>query len=89
MLDVYDHSVPHDVDHALAENPRRKKIEDKFPALVDDRMPRVVPALITAHDVEPLGKKVDHSALPFVAPIDAADRCKHFLISFLLFIGVL
>ena len=77
MFDVDDHPVAEHVDNTLAQNARRKKIENKFPPLVDDGMPRIVPALIAADDVVVFGQKIDHSALAFVTPVDPTDRSKH------------
>ena len=51
VLDVDDHSGPHDAHDAFAQYSRRQKVENKPAALVDDGMPRIVTALITADDV--------------------------------------
>ena len=84
MLYVDDHAVAHDVDHFFAQNPGGQEIEDKFAPFVYHRVPGVVSALIAADDVEFFAEQIDHSSLAFVAPIDTANRCKHFLSPFAL-----
>ncbi len=74
---VDDHAATEHVDDVLAQNSRRKQIQNKFPPFVDHGVPRIVAALITADDVVLRRKQIDHSALAFVAPVDTANRCKH------------
>ena len=73
VLDIDDHAGAHDAHDALAQNARREQVEDKLSPLVDDGVPRVVAALVSADDIVIFGQKVDHSALSLVSPVDADD----------------
>ena len=82
MLDVDNHSETHYVDGVVSENTRRQQVKRKLTLIVDYGMSGVVSALITYDNVVLLRKKVNHSALSFVAPVDSYNRCKH-IFSFL------
>ena len=73
VFDIDDHSVAHDVHHAVAQNPARQQIQNEFALFVDDGVPRVVTALIPHDHIVIRRKQIDHSALAFVAPVDSAN----------------
>ena len=86
VLDIDDHAVAHDVDNAVAQNAARQQVQNKFSLFVDDRMPRVVTALIAHDHVVFRRKQIDHTAFALVAPVDTANRRQHIsLFSFSLF----
>ena len=82
MFYVDNHSRPHNVNRFVPENTGRKKIEREFALFVNDGVSGVVAALITDYHVVLFRKKVNHSALSFVAPVDTNDCSKHFCFSY-------
>ena len=71
MLEVYDHTVAHDIDRSIAENTRGKQVEDEFALFVDNGVTGIVAALIAADYVIIGGEQVYHSALSFVTPVNS------------------
>ena len=75
VLKVYDHTVAHDIDSALAKNARGEEVENKLSLVVHHSVSGVVAALITDDHVIVGGEQIDHTALALVAPVDAYDCC--------------
>ena len=65
---VADHRL-----HARAQNAARDQLEHELLLPDEDGVAGVVPALIARHDVEALGKQIDHFAFAFVAPLRAEN----------------
>ena len=77
MFEIDNHTVAEYVHHFFSQNSGRKQIKREFAEIVHHGVPRVVSALITTYDVVIFRKQVHHSALAFVAPVDAANGSKH------------
>ena len=78
---IDNHTVTHDVDGFVAKYSRRKKVKYELALFVYYRVSGVVSALITRDNIVPVRKKVNHSSLAFVAPVDTDYCSKHLCIS--------
>ena len=75
MCQIDNHAVAHYIDNFRTQNTRGQKVQDKFPPGIDHRMAGIVAALVTDHNIVFLRQQVYHTALSFITPVDASDRC--------------
>ena len=68
---IDDDAVPDNALLALVQNPRGDQVQDKLVRSHDNRMARVVAALVARNDIRPLRKQVNDLSLPLVAPLGA------------------
>src|SRR6185295_14385306 len=72
------HTVADDRGDVVVEDAARHQLQGKRLASDDDRVPRVVPALVAHDDVHLLGDEVGELALALVTPLGTDhDRCGH------------
>ena len=57
--------------------PEGNRSQDERTVADIDGMPGIVPALITRHDIETLGQKINDLALAFITPLRADDDDDH------------
>ena len=69
VFQVDNHTIAHYVDNFWAENAGWHQVQDKFAEVIDNGVTSVVSALI-ANNIIVLGKKVNHSSLSLVSPVD-------------------
>ena len=67
------------------QNAARNQLENVLLLADEDRVPRVVSALVARHDVEPIREQIDDFSLALVAPLGAEDDhvshlCPNFLV---------
>ena len=63
-------------DHGLLPGPQnaaRNQLEDELLLADEDRVARVVSALIARDDIEPFGEEIDDLSFALVAPLGAED----------------
>src|SRR6185369_5311591 len=72
-LRIDDHAVAQHAGLTAMDDARRQQVQHKRLVADLDRMPGVVPALITRDDVEPLREQIDDLAFTFIAPLGADD----------------
>ena len=72
--EIYHHAVADDGLDAGAQDAAGDQLQNKLLFPDKDGVAGVVAALIARHDVEALGKQVDHFAFAFVAPLRAENN---------------
>ena len=63
-------------DHGLlpgTQNAARNQLQDEFLLADENRVARIVSALIARHDIEPFREEIDDLAFTLVAPLGAED----------------
>src|SRR5262249_2233628 len=75
---IHDDAVGDHRGDVRIQDPAGNEVELEQPPLGDDRVARVVPALITDHEIHPVGEVVDRLALALVTPLGPEyDRGRH------------
>jgi hypothetical protein len=81
-LRVDHHAVADDRDDVVVEHARGDELEGERLIVDDERVPRVVPALVADDEVHLLGEEVGELALALVAPLGSDhDGRRHSLSS--------
>ena len=73
MFQINHHAWCKNVRCLLPQDPGREQVHYKFPFIIDNSMPRIIPALVAHHDVIITAQKVDHPAFSFITPVDTDD----------------
>jgi hypothetical protein len=66
---VYHHAIPDHRRDAGPKNAARNQLQNIFLRANENRVARIVPALVTRHNVETVREKVHHLALSLIAPL--------------------
>src|SRR5258708_5108223 len=68
---VHHHAVADDGLDTGAQNPARDELQNVLRLADENRVPGVMPTLVTRNDVEFVGEEIDNLALALVAPLRA------------------
>ena len=72
---IQRHAVAQNVYHTRAEQAGGEQVQGEFAVFIDNGMPGVAAALVADDHVIIRREQVYHTALAFVAPVNANDRC--------------
>ena len=77
---IYDHPVSEHTNLVRVNNSGRQETQNKRPVTNINAVARIMPALITGHYVETVGKQVNYLALSLIAPLGADNDDYHNLL---------
>jgi len=77
MMQIDDHTVPHNIGYIFVENTGWNQIQNERTARIDYGMAGVIAALIPDNDVIVLTDQIDHASLAFISPVNSSDGCQH------------
>jgi len=72
------HPVADEATHPFTQDTRGDEVQHRLPAVDDQGMAGVVPALETHHGIRLVGKEIDDLALALITPLGADD---HYILS--------
>ena len=77
MLHIDNHDRAHHIHGFIAQNSRRKQIQNKLASFVYHGVPGIVSALITDNHIIFFTEQIDHAAFALVSPVRSNYSCQH------------